>query len=136
MVKTEKQSKSAYRSQNGLLVLMGAELGILAVQMNMDLINSAIAEREENTVLLYNDVNVLYTNYEVSGTEELALETYLRSTTRWTGNTRFSVIGKDRFVTYKKVHPQNTTNYYSLVSVQDYSGITEQSRIRLPLMRI
>ena len=86
----------------------------------MDLINSAIAEREENTVLLYNDVNVLYTNYEVSGTEELALETYLRSTTRWTGNTRFSVIGKDRFVTYKKVHPQNTTNYYSLVSVDVY----------------
>ena len=104
----------------------GEQLGILAVQMNMDLINSAIAEREENTVLLYNDVNVLYTNYEVSGTEELALETYLRGTTRWTGNTRFSVIGKDRFVTYKKVHPQNTTNYYSLVSVQDYSGITEQ----------
>lgn len=104
----------------------GKLLGILAVQMNMDKLTDAISERTEDTILLYNDTEIIYTNFSADAERQRAMEEKLRSQIDIRDSVSYNVLGEDKLLTYEKVCPIGMQSYYTIACVQEYSGINRE----------
>lgn len=104
----------------------GESLGILAVQMNMDMLTRVISEREEDTILMFNDMETIYANYSMSKGQNSMLENQLRSQVELRNSVRYNAFGEDKLLTYEKIRPMDMGSYYTIACTQDYSGINEK----------
>lgn len=104
----------------------GEQLGILVVQMNMDMLSDAIAKRKEDTILMYNDTETVYTNFSMDTEQQNVMAEKLRSQVEIRNSTRYTAFGEDKLLTYEKVRPMGMESYYSIACVQAYSGINRQ----------
>lgn len=101
----------------------GEQLGILAVQMNMDMLTDEITDRTENTILMYNDTDTIYTNFSADEERQNVMAEKLRSQVEIRGSVRYNVLGEDKLLTYEKVRPMGLESYYTIACVQEYSGL-------------
>ncbi|MCH5267578.1 MAG: sensor histidine kinase [Lachnospiraceae bacterium] len=108
-----------------ILSAQGETLGILAVQMNMELLTNVISEREEDTILLFNDSETIYANYSMDKGQSNALANQLKSRVEFRNSIRYDALEEDKLLTYEKIHPMGTSGYYTIASTQEYSEINE-----------
>lgn len=100
----------------------GNTIAVVVVLMQYNKTADAIMKRNVDTVLLYNDSNVVEANYDADNKYP-----FLRGRLDHFSTNLFSekmVYGVEEYlVTYNKVIPSDSSNYYSLVSIQKYQDI-------------
>lgn len=103
----------------------GNQLGILVVRMNMDWLNNYISKQKDDTVLLYNDSETIFTNYSVTTEEQYSLFAQLNAKSNDTGSLRYNKQGEDVQLSYGRVRPIATArNYFTIACSQDYSALS------------
>ncbi len=100
----------------------GELLGILAVQLRSANLTNRLAERDVNTVLYYEDRDVLLTNFNVADKYDF-LKKHLKKSK--TDNNCITIDHgvRDYLVTYEKIYPDDSSVHYTVVSVQDYQSL-------------
>lgn len=104
----------------------GESLGILAVQMNMEPLTNVISERDENTILMFNDSETIFANFYMDQGQSNVLSEQLRSQVELRNSVRYNAFGEDKLLIYEKIRPMGKDSYYTLACTQVYSSINEE----------
>lgn len=103
----------------------GNTLCILAIQVQNSKIKKFISERSVNTVLLFNDEDVLYTNFAINSDWDFLFKILQKN--RYVSESMIVSEGIiDYIVTFDKIYQMDTGRYYSLVSIQNYRDIVSE----------
>lgn len=103
----------------------GNTLCILAIQVQNSKIKKFISERSVNTVLLFNDEDVLYTNFAINSDWDFLFKILQKN--RYVSESLIVSEGiTDYIVTFDKIYQMDTGRYYSLVSIQNYRDIVSE----------
>lgn len=119
------------KDDNGLLSLMVTSvmrdsnedvIAVVTVTMQYWKTAEAIDERDVDTILLYNDKEMVYSN--IKGKNDYPFSYDSLSKYMGTSYSKKVVTGvEEHLLTYQTVKPTDSINYYSLVSVQKYQEI-------------
>ncbi|MCD7824864.1 MAG: sensor histidine kinase [Clostridiaceae bacterium] len=107
-------------------------LGILAVQLDSTKLEEKFEERSTNTVLYYEDSDILLKNFSAESEYAFLIEDP-KVYTEASGCISLSEGVREYLVTYEKVYPDDTSIHFTLMSVQNYqellANITESGLI-------
>lgn len=103
----------------------GNTLYIIAIQLQFYNIKKFITERTANTVFLYNDYEVLYTNFKINSEWDFLFE-HLYNNSYMSFSDIINKGIKDYIVTYNKIYQMDTGKYFAILSVMDHKEIISQ----------
>lgn len=108
----------------------GQILGVLVIQLRNDRTTENISNRSDNTMLLFNDREVVFTNFQVENKENFIFNR-LRSFRPQKKCAQIHMGVEEYLMSYERIYPEGSENYYTLVCLQDYqeliSGVTQIS---------
>lgn len=88
-------------------------------------IKKFITERTANTVFLYNNDEVLYTNFQINNEWDFLFE-HLYNNSYMSFSDLVNKGIKDYIVTYNKIYQMDTGKYFTLLSFMDHQDIISQ----------
>lgn len=100
----------------------GKVIGILAIQMQNSRTIKNISKRSTDTMLLYKDRDVVFSNFQVGEEHDFLFERL----PEYKKDKKSAIIydGMDQYLlTYERIFPDGTGTYYTLVSLQNYQEI-------------
>ena len=103
----------------------GNTLYIIAIQLQFYNVRKFISERTVNTMFLYNNDDVLYTNFRINDDWDFLFE-HLHNNSFMSYSGTLSRGIKDYIVTYNKIYQMDTGRFFTLVSVLDCRKIMSQ----------
>lgn len=103
----------------------GNTLYIIAIQLQFYKIKKFITERTANTVFLYNNDEVLYTNFQINNEWDFLFE-HLHNNSYMSFSDLINKGIKDYIVTYNKIYQMDTGKYFTLLSFMDHQEIISQ----------
>ena len=103
----------------------GNTLYIIAIQLQFYKIKKFITERTANTVFLYNNDEVLYTNFQINNEWDFLFE-HLYNNSYMSFSDLVNKGIKDYIVTYNKIYQMDTGKYFTLLSFMDHQDIISQ----------
>lgn len=103
----------------------GNTLYIIAIQLQFYKIKKFITERPTNTIFLYNNDEVLYTNFKVNDEWDFLFE-HLYNNSYMSFSDLINKGIKDYIVTYNKIYQMGTGKYFTILSVMDHQDIISQ----------
>lgn len=100
----------------------GAEIGVLAVQLQTDRTTEKINKRSGNMMLVYKEDDILTTSFQIEDDDEfvfIALDKYKKKK----GTKTLSHGIKEYLVSYERVYTDQPDVYYTVVSMLDYQKL-------------
>ena len=117
-------------------------VGIAYIELQQDRTETLISERSEDTMLLYNDVMLVHSNVEVNQTEEQGGDLVSQTLATVDQDSIYAILmehkedsfsGKVRYqnknylLSYERIYPDYSDNYYTVVSVQPYNDLVKSA---------
>jgi two-component system sensor histidine kinase YesM len=103
-------------------------VGVVTVLMQYKKTKAAVDSRETDTAIFYNDLYLVAGNFSVS--EYPFLMENIQKMEEGESSRKFVYGVEEYLLTYQRVQPEDSQDYYSLISIQNYQDImTEVNRI-------
>lgn len=100
----------------------GETLGMLKIELQMDKIKQTLSDRSENTLLIYNNDEVIIDN-DIKNTELNFLFDNLIKCKGISGSKEISQGVQDYNLSYERVIPADSHEYFTVVTLQNYQNI-------------
>ncbi len=95
--------------------------GIISITLQNKVSEAPIHNRPVNTMLIYNNKEVIHSNYQNDNYSEIIDLVRERGEEEFCGRIEYQ--GEKCLLTYIKIQPDYSNDYYSLVSIQSYNDI-------------
>lgn len=109
----------------------GRTIAVIVVMMQDKKTWESINKRDVDTVLFYNNTNIVNANFDADNSYPF-LRSKLSNYTAESASKKMAYGVEEFLVTYEKIQPDNSNDFYSLVSIQNYQDIMKEvNRISL-----
>lgn len=100
----------------------GETLGMLKIELQMDKIKKTLSDRSENTLLIYNNDEVIIDN-DLNNKELNFLYENLMKCKGVSGSKEISQGVQDYYLSFERVIPADSHEYFTVVTLQNYQNI-------------
>lgn len=98
-------------------------LGVINIKMQSKRSDSLVAERDEDTMLFYDDSALLHSNCSTVSEEDVLNE--IKTEKADNGSRRVRMNGNDYLISYVRIIPDYSEHYYTFVGIRPYKEITQ-----------
>lgn len=100
----------------------GAEIGVLAIQLQTKNTTERVLRRSDDTVLIYGENNVLATNFQIEKEQEYIFNK-LSKYEKKKGTKTIPYGIKEYLVSYERIYSEQEDKYFTVIGVLDYQEL-------------
>lgn len=118
--------KNSLRLSRVLYTQKMRQVGVVSIIIQNSGTENLIKNREEDTLLLYNKNQVVYSNFNVNDDDSLLEIIQKQNENSYYGKIKYK--NEPYLLTYVKLQPDYAKEYYTLVSIRPYNSIVKSAR--------